>query len=269
MPDTLPADLRLALERTEGRRGVFGQPTVFFRETASTNDVALAMADRGAAEGTTVVALAQTAGRGRLGREWFSPPEAGLYVSVVCRDARAGSMLTLAAGVAVAEGIRAATGLPVSIKWPNDIVISDRVAPGRRRKLAGILAEGSAGAQGLHHVVVGFGINLTPAAYPPAIADRATSLEAELGRDVDRGSVLAEVLCAFNEHVTVLARGGRRSVLDRWRERAPSAVGTRVEWTADGVPRSGTTAGIDEDGALLVRVGSGVERIVSGEVRWS
>jgi BirA family transcriptional regulator, biotin operon repressor / biotin---[acetyl-CoA-carboxylase] ligase len=268
MPDTLPEDLELALDRTEHRRGHFGRPMIFFHETASTNDIALAMADRGAAEGTTVVALAQTAGRGRLGREWFSPPGAGLYVSIVCRNASAGSMLTLAAGVALTDGIRNATGLPVAIKWPNDIVVSDMAAPGGRRKLAGILAEGVMGPGGVQHVVVGVGINLRPAAYPARIAGRATSLEAELGRAVDRAGLLAEILCAFNEHLSALAAGECRSVLDRWRERAPSAVGTRIEWTADGLPRTGTTAGIDEDGALLVNAGKGVERIVGGEIVW-
>ncbi|MGH9309034.1 MAG: biotin--[acetyl-CoA-carboxylase] ligase [Vicinamibacterales bacterium] len=269
MPDTLPGDLQLALDRTEHRRGHFGRPTFFFHETASTNDVALAMADRGATEGTTVVALAQTSGRGRLGREWFSPAGAGLYVSIVCRNARAGSMVTLAAGVAVTDGIRNATGLPVSIKWPNDIVVSDTATPGRRRKVAGILAEGATGSGGVQHVVIGFGINLKPAAYPAAIAGRATSLEAELGRPVERAGVLAETLCAFNEHLTALAAGERRTILNRWRERAPSAIGTRIAWTTDGHPRTGTTAGIDEDGALLVKVDQRTERIIAGDITWN
>src|SRR6185436_8017573 len=107
------------------RRGSFGQPAVFFHETGSTNDIAAAMAEQGAPQGAMAVAFAQTAGRGRLGRVWFSPPGAGLYVSVVCRDATVAPLLTLAGGVAVADGIRAATGLPVEIKWPNDVVVAD------------------------------------------------------------------------------------------------------------------------------------------------
>src|SRR5690606_6342284 len=142
--------------------------------TASTNDEAARLAAAGATQGTTVVAAAQTAGRGRLGRAWFSPPGAGLYASVVIRDPRAAPLLTLAAGVAIAEGIRAAAGLPVEIKWPNDLVVDAGL--GRRRKLAGILTEGSSGVDGLQFVIVGFGVNLLPAAYPADIADRATSL---------------------------------------------------------------------------------------------
>lgn len=266
MSEPLPGPMAAALSAAAGRRGPFGSPAYFFSETGSTNDVAAALADRGATEGTTVIALAQTAGRGRLGRDWFSPPGAGLYVSVVCRTAAAAPYLTLAGGVAVAQGIQRATGLPVQIKWPNDIVVPG--AAGRRRKLAGILAEGSTGGGGIQHVVLGFGINMRPAGYPAAIADRATSIEAELGRDADPAAVLAETLAALASLVARLAAGDVREVLDTWRALAPSARGTAVEWDTVSGPVSGTSAGIADDGALLVRVGERVERIISGELRW-
>jgi BirA family transcriptional regulator, biotin operon repressor / biotin---[acetyl-CoA-carboxylase] ligase len=268
MAEPLPADLAEALDRSAGSRGRFGAPVMFLPETGSTNDVALAMAERGAPEGAMVIALAQTAGRGRMGRVWYSPPGAGLYVSLVCRTIRALPFLTLAGGVAVADGIRSATGLPVSIKWPNDVVVPDETAPGRRRKLAGVLAEGSSGADGLHYVVLGVGINLQPAAYPPELASRATSIETELGRPVDRGRVLADALSTLNHHVTTLGDGATSGLLARWRALAPTSVGARVEWTENGATRSGTTSGIDDDGALLVRTPDRVERIRSGEVTW-
>jgi BirA family biotin operon repressor/biotin-[acetyl-CoA-carboxylase] ligase len=268
MPDPLPADLAAALRSTAGRRRAFGDPTIFFAETGSTNDVAAKLADRGATEGTTVVALSQTAGRGRFGREWFSPPGAGLYVSVICRSRPAAPYLTLAGGVAVAEGIRRATGLPVQIKWPNDIVAADAVMRGRRRKLAGILAEASSGSEGVQHVVLGFGINLRPAAYPRAIADRASSIETELGRPADAGPVLAETLVALAEIMEPLAAGRPQPVLDRWRALAPSARGTSVAWETPSGSLAGVSAGIADDGALLVRVGDRIERVISGELRW-
>jgi BirA family transcriptional regulator, biotin operon repressor / biotin---[acetyl-CoA-carboxylase] ligase len=121
----------------------------------------------------------------------------------------------------------------------------------------------------LQYVVLGFGINLRPAAYPAGLTSRITSIEAELGRPVDRGRVLAEVLCVFNHHVTTLARGERAPLLARWRALAPTAIGARVEWTDNGVIRSGTTAGIDDQGALLVRTADRIEHIRSGEVIWS
>lgn len=267
MSDPVPEEFERALAATAGRRGAFGDPLYFFPETASTNDVAATLAEAGASQGTTVLASAQFAGRGRFGRTWFSPPGAGLYVSIVCRDERVAALLTLAGGVAVADGIRNATGLPVQIKWPNDIVVEDRRAA-RRRKLAGILAEATSTPDGLQYVILGFGINLSRAAYPPALSDRATSIEVELGRAVDGAAVLAETLAVFAERFRELERGHSRSLLDRWRELAPSSRGVIVEWDSIRGPLTGVCAGIDDAGALLVRVGDRIERIISGEVRW-
>lgn len=269
MPEPVPAEIAAALRATAGRRGAFGEPLHFFTETGSTNDVAATLAERGAAEGTTVVASSQTAGRGRLGRGWFSPPGAGLYVSVVFRNPRAVPLLTIAGGVAVADGIRAATGLPVGLKWPNDVIVESGLAPVRRRKIAGVLAEASSGAEGVQHVVLGFGINLRPAAYPPEIAGRASSIETELGRVPDAAAVLAETLCALAAYSEAVHAGDGGSLLERWRALAPSARGTTVRWDAPDGERTGVTDGIDESGALLVRTGGRVERIISGEVRWA
>jgi BirA family biotin operon repressor/biotin-[acetyl-CoA-carboxylase] ligase len=267
MSEAVPPEIAAPMRATADRRGSFGEPLHFFTETGSTNDVAASLADRGASEGTTVVALAQSSGRGRFGRAWFSPAGAGLYVSVVCRDARAAPFLTLAGGVAVADGIRTATGLPVQIKWPNDVIVRD--APSApRRKLAGILAEASTTPLGLQHVILGFGINLRPAAYPADLADRATSIETELGRPPDAGAVLAETLATLAKLMASLSRGVPDPVVARWRELAPSACGTTVEWETSSGRMSGTTAGIAEDGALLVRVGPRIERVISGELRW-
>ena len=267
MPEALPADIASELVRSASRRGHIGAPVYYFAEIGSTNDEAARLAEHGAADGTTVIASAQTAGRGRFGRSWFSPPGAGLYVSVICRNERAAPYLSLAGGVAVADGIGAATALPVEITWPNDIVID--AGFGRRRKLAGILAEASSSPEGLHHVILGFGINLRPAAYPSEIADRATSLEFELGREVAAGPVLCETLAALSTRLSELAAGDPSALLARWRELAPSATGATVEWdTPDGC-RSGKTAGIDDDGALRVRVDGTTERIISGTLKWS
>ena len=244
-----------------------GTPVHFFDEIASTNDEAARRADLGAPEGTTIVASAQTAGRGRFGRTWFSPAGAGLYVSVIVRDRRAAPFLSLAGGVAVADGIRIATGLPVELKWPNDVVIDD--GRGKRRKLAGILAEATTSTEGIQYVILGFGINVQAAAYPPEIRDRATSLESELGRPVDRELVLTATLAELEARLAQLAFGTTAPVLARWRELAPSASGSPVEWDTPSGVRSGRTEGIDDDGALRVRADGAIERIISGIVRWT
>jgi biotin-[acetyl-CoA-carboxylase] ligase BirA-like protein len=281
----VPPGLAHAIAQARPRLGRLGAPLLYFPTIGSTNDVAL---NRGAigrsassspldglgaqagerrgvepSEGLVVVADEQTAGRGRRGHAWFSPAGSGLYVSVVLAPAaarvdpaRATTLLTLAAGVALAEGIEAATGLRVDLKWPNDLQVS-------RRKLAGILAEAA------EIVVVGYGINVAATAFPPELRDRATSLESELGRVVDRHHVLVETLAALSNRYEDLLAGRFDAILDAWRVHAPAASGARVTWkTAEG-DRSGVTAGIDDRGALLVRDGARLERIISGEITWS
>jgi BirA family biotin operon repressor/biotin-[acetyl-CoA-carboxylase] ligase len=264
-----PAGLAAAWQQHAARLGAFARAPRYFQQAGSTNDIAAGLAAAGAAEGTTVVAAAQTAGRGRRGRSWYSPPGAGLYVSVVLRPrdggGRAGAttLLTLASGVALAEALRAVTGLPVEIKWPNDLVI------GRPpRKLAGILAEASTTQGRLDHVILGYGINLREVGFPRELTGRATSLERELGHPVDGASLLVESLAALASCYGELKQGRLAAILDRWRALAPGARGRTVEWDAPEGPRRGVTEGVDDEGALIVRVGPALERIVAGEVRW-
>jgi len=224
----------------------------------STMDAAAALAHDGVAHGVVVVAAEQTAGRGRRGTQWASPAGAGLYLSFVARPANAAStsLITLAAGVGVRDGIAAATGLGADLKWPNDLIVG-------KRKLAGILAEGLAIGTPQQAVIIGVGINIQPAAYPPDVAARATSLEGELGRGIDSDDVLESVLEHLWNRLALLERRPG-DILQAWRAASPNAIGTRVEW--DG--RHGMTAGIDESGALLVKTAERVERIIAGELRW-
>ena len=266
----MPGDVADELQRLSARLGPIGQRLHWFTTTGSTNDVAARLADGGAPEGTVVVAEAQTSGRGRHGRVWFSPQGAGLYVSVIFRpsgeSAIAGAenpmaLLTIASGAAVAEAVRAATGLPAEIKWPNDVMIG-------RRKLAGILAESSAQAGGAPFVVLGIGINLQPAAYPPELAARATSIEAESGRQADRAQVLAEILARLAERYADLRASRFDAILSAWRRLAPSLPSAPIEWDSPRGAMRGRAVDIDKQGALLVQVGDRVERVIAGEIRW-
>jgi BirA family biotin operon repressor/biotin-[acetyl-CoA-carboxylase] ligase len=266
---TLPGEFREALDRVSDRLGPFGQRILWYPDIGSTNDVAMALADAGEPEGTVVAADSQSAGRGRLGRSWASPPGAGIYASVVLRPApHVAPLLTLTAGVAVAEGIEAATGLPARVKWPNDVFVEGPLdslrSLGAGRKLAGILAESAS----LSAVVLGFGINVLPAAYPPEVALRATSIEAELGRASDRGLVLAECLAALGGRYRDLQAQRFEDILAAWRGRASSTFGRRVEWDAGGALHDGVAHDVDRDGALLVKQGQAVVRVIAGEVRW-
>jgi BirA family biotin operon repressor/biotin-[acetyl-CoA-carboxylase] ligase len=259
---TLPDDLAAALSAAGDRVGIFARRVRWYEEVGSTNDVAAALADRGEPEGAVVVADAQSAGRGRHGRVWASPPGAGLYMSVLVRPAtQAIGLLTIAAGVALAEGIQAATGLRPQLKWPNDVYLNGR-------KLAGILAEAGTSAFGVQHVALGCGVNLMPAAYPADIAARVTTIESELGRPIDRSLLLVQCLMALDARYRDLQSNVHAAVVDQWRERAASTFGRRVEWDVAGMTRRGIAEDIDETGALVVRDGTTRARVISGEVRW-
>jgi BirA family biotin operon repressor/biotin-[acetyl-CoA-carboxylase] ligase len=266
-----PDEWTAAIEGARPRLGRLASTVLYFDTIGSTNDEAAERSAKAVAplapEGLVVVADEQTAGRGRRGHTWFSPPGSGLYVSVVLvpassvDPARATMLLTLAAGVALAEGIEAAAGVACDLKWPNDLQVA-------RRKLCGILAESSGGRGAPDTVVVGYGINVLATAFPPELRDRATSLETEMGRAIDRHDLLAETLAALSHRYEDLLAGRFDAILDAWRRLAPGATGARVTWSTNAGSLTGVTAGIDHLGALLVRVGDHIERIVSGEVAW-
>ena len=258
----LPLEFADAVSEIHARLTLLGRRLHFFSSTGSTNDIAAGHAALPECEGAVFVADAQTSGRGRRGRTWFSPPGAGLYVSTILRPARspeperATLLTTIAAGVGLAEGVTNATGLAPSLKWPNDLYVA-------KRKLAGILAEGIGDA-----VVLGYGINISTASFPSELGDRATSLETELGRGIDRVRVFVETLAALANRYDDLLAGRFDAILDAWRALAPAAQGSRVSWTTLAGAREGTTCGVDSHGALLVKTSTGVQRIVAGEVAW-
>jgi BirA family biotin operon repressor/biotin-[acetyl-CoA-carboxylase] ligase len=254
----VPLELALPLDALRDRRPDVRLDVRWHGSVTSTMDLAVEAVSQQAPHGLVIGADMQTAGRGRRGHTWHSPAGRGLYFSIVLRPSAAATLplVTLAAGVGVHEGIRAATGLAAELKWPNDVNIG-------RHKLAGILAEGVAIGTPGQAVIVGVGLNVQPAAFPQDVAARATSLEGELGRAVDRGVVFAEVLRGMWDAAAALERNPG-DILIAWRAASPSATGTRVEW--DG--QHGKTAGIDDTGALLVKTESGTERIIAGELQW-
>lgn len=237
-----------------------------FPSVDSTNDRAIALAAAGAADGTVVSADAQTSGRGRRGRTWHSP-EGGLYLSYIVREAGdlpRPALLTLAAGVATARAVRDATGLDARLKWPNDLVTDEPA-----RKIAGVLAEASGAGSRLEVAIIGIGINVSAATFPADLSTRASSIANELGRDVDRDALQRALMAGLDREVARLRAGGHAAMLAEWAAGSPSARGRDVAWREGDDARRGVTAGVDEDGALLVRTGSGLHRLVAGEVIWA
>jgi len=232
--------------------------------TDSTNRVAMEMAENGAKHGTVVVADAQTAGRGRMGRRWVSPPGKNLYVSLLLRpfvptvDA---PRLALVAGVALADAVEA-MGVPAALKWPNDLYCGGR-------KAAGILAEMASDPDGVHHVVIGVGlnVNMVETDFPPELQDTATSLRICAGRVFRRVDVLARLLDAVGTRYAEFIGGGFASLRDGWGRR-DFLRGRRILLRRQGGEGWGTADGLDAVGALrfLPDGGPGVESVHSGEI---
>jgi BirA family biotin operon repressor/biotin-[acetyl-CoA-carboxylase] ligase len=266
MPEPLPADLAAAVSAAAARLGPFGR-IEYFSEVGSTNDVALTRAGAGAPHGSVFLAGAQQAGRGRHGRDWFSPPDAGIYMStIIRRDAWDGalSLVTLAAGVAVAQGLSIATGLQLELKWPNDVVI------GRPwRKIAGILSESASVGARVDAIVVGIGVNVRRTAFPADLADRATAIELESDRPVDVSACVVETLAAFADAVRMLSRKDTAGIAAAWRRYGRAGLGgAAVRWNDQQGVRRGIARDVDDSGALVVDSDGRTERLVAGEVFW-
>jgi BirA family biotin operon repressor/biotin-[acetyl-CoA-carboxylase] ligase len=222
-------------------------------ETASTNDDARALARAGAPHLTVVVADAQSAARGRLGRSWTVDPHQALNASWVVRPDMppdGWTVIPLVVGVAVANAVEQRTEVPARLKWPNDVRVG-------ARKLGGILTE----AEVPGFVIVGLGMNVLQTSFDEDRAATATSLAIEGAKRLDRPDLLARVLVLFSEALADPAKA-----LQRYRELCTTLGETvRVE-RANGVPVIGFARAIDESGALIVETERGDVRVASGDV---
>jgi BirA family biotin operon repressor/biotin-[acetyl-CoA-carboxylase] ligase len=240
---------------------------VWLATTDSTMRAAGELAARGAAHGTAVIAEEQTAGRGRLGRSFHSPPGTNLYVSILLRPTPPGMLaptLVLAAGVAVAECVAGWLGAPgrVDLKWPNDVRID-------RKKTSGILVELASDASLPVWAVLGIGVNLNvdPATFPAEFRQRATSLAAASGRPLDRVAFTRRLFGTLERVLDLHASQGFAGVRPRfeaWFRMGGQPV--RVLEPAGGT-LEGVVAGVDPDGALRLRLADGrAQRVLAGEV---
>lgn len=229
-----------------------GKQRIDLEACGSTNDEAARFARSGASHGTVVIAETQSAGRGRDGRVWRSPP-GGLYLSAILRPPIALDMvppLTLAIGVAVCDAVRLC-GVGGRLKWPNDVLVD-------RKKLAGVLVEAQSQGGRLESVVVGIGLNLMEV--PADVSDIATSLD-ECGCPTDRELVIERVCTQVERWVDRYVATGLPSIASAWQARMVDDLQVRAGELI------GHVAGLDTDGALLIRDPSGVvSRVRSGDV---
>lgn len=230
-------------------------------KTASTNDVVREQARKGAAGGFLVAAARQTAGRGRLGRTWESPPNRGLYVSILLRPnllmTEAGK-LTILGSVAAVDAVEAISGLRPRIKWPNDLILNGR-------KLAGLLIETERKADRIAFAVIGIGINVRHQAedFSPEVRALATSLYLATGHLYRRADLLVALLHALERRLDRPFAEAREA----WTA-SSLTLGQRVSLTTSRGVKHGQAMGLDESGALLLRNDSGeVETVTSGDMQ--
>jgi BirA family biotin operon repressor/biotin-[acetyl-CoA-carboxylase] ligase len=240
-----------------------GQPPMIYSESmTSTNIVLKQAAESGAAHGTVALCEEQTAGRGRRGRGWISPRGQGLWVSLLARPAlppgRA-QLITFAAAIAMAEAVEKETGLDILIKWPNDLTL-------KGKKVCGILLELSGDVETIAYVVIGTGLNVGERAYPPEISGSATSLAAALGHPVERAPILRSYLAAMEKYMDALSRESLPGIIKAY-ENKSCTLHQAVRVTGGGEEFLGTAAGLDENGALLVKLEDGtIRHVLAGDV---
>ncbi len=228
----------------------FGRNFIFEATVGSTMDLARDAATRGAPEGTVAAADEQTAGRGRLGRSWVTPPAVNLASTIVVRPPHSVLRdIAMIAPLAICHAIQDIVAIRPDIKWPNDVMIGGK-------KVAGVLIEvPEASAPDAAVVLVGAGINVNfdPRQFED-IRDIATSVKVECGHEVDREALLAAYLAHFERHYDG-ARAGE-SMRDRWRERLVT-LGQPIHASWPGGEADGIAEDVDESGALIVRTSSG------------
>ena len=250
----LPYEIRSNLQTN-----YMGKKIYFFKEVDSTNLVAKKLANEGAAEGTIVIAGKQRRGKGSRGKKWISP-SGGVWMTIILRpdvEPNKAPQLTLVTGVAVAETLIQELGLDVEIKWPNDILIDNK-------KVSGILTEVKTNIIGVEYVLVGIGIDLK-IDIPPELRDTATSLQAELEREIRGAELIQKFLQNFEDNYNEFKADNFPYILNKWR-RLSGTVGKYVELRRKGGVIRGEAIGISKNGRLVLEMDNGnLRKVISGE----
>jgi BirA family biotin operon repressor/biotin-[acetyl-CoA-carboxylase] ligase len=241
---------------------VLGKRLHLLQEVDSTNTWAIKEALKGAEEGEVFLAEAQTQGKGRMGRKWFSPKGKNIYLSLILKPQMPPQrvpLLNLGASLALAYVLEK-LGLEPELKWPNDVLL-------RGKKVCGILSEAYAEADKVNFVVLGIGLNVNTKKedFPEELRDSATSLLIETGKEFSRNHLVKEILQEL-EGVYFLLKENPGEVLSKWCSYA-KVEGKMVEVESFGELIEGVAEGIDEEGALLVKTERGIKRVVAGDVK--
>lgn len=259
-PDKLNAEVLSNLLETN----VFGKDLVIYDSVESTQNIARAAAEAGAAEGMLIIAEQQVSGRGRMGRGWISPRGKGIWMSMVLRPKvpiHFAPQLTLLTAVALCRSLRRKTDLPVGIKWPNDLLIAGK-------KISGILLESAAEDERLRYVIAGIGIsvNLEVSDYTEELLEKATSLRVAGGLKLDRHEVLADFLHEWEQLYFLYEEQGFGPIITLW-EALSVSLGKLARLTTPQGEIVGIPIGLDESGAIRIELEDGtLKSIFSAEM---
>ena len=244
---------------------VFGkQNIIYLKETDSTNTRAKELAAQGAPEGTLIIAEKQTNGRGRRGRNWFSPPGGGIYCSLILRPTMQPGetpRITLMTAVVLAETLIFLMKLKLRIKWPNDILVNGK-------KLAGILTEISTEMDAVNYIVVGLGLNVNTRFenFPKEIKKTATSILIETGNRTPRIKLIQKYLKLYEQYYDMFKKNNFKPIMSRWRELA-DIIGKQIKVNVIGKTHIGEVVDVDNDGVLILKDDQGMlQRIFSGDI---
>lgn len=260
-PDTvIPEEIKCF-----NRAGSVGQTIRYVESTATTQRIAHDWAQEGAVHGSLVIADEQTGGKGRMGRTWHSPKGTGLWMSFILRPEiplNHAPHLTLLLSVAVARALRRESGADVGIKWPNDLYVGGK-------KVCGVLTEVRAEADRVHYCVAGVGINIHPYAgeRPYNLDAVATSLAEHSVRPLHRAKVAGACCLEIEQLLKLYEQKGFSPIRTLWESYAFMLGQTVTVRAADGT-KTGIAVSLDENGALLLKTGTGTERVYSADVSY-
>jgi BirA family transcriptional regulator, biotin operon repressor / biotin---[acetyl-CoA-carboxylase] ligase len=241
---------------------LIGRDVEFFSEVTSTNILAKERAEDGCKEGLVIISSKQTGGKGRSNRTFVSP-DGGLYLSVVLRpdqELSNMSILPLLAGLAVSKAISTTVLRESSLKWPNDVLMGGK-------KVCGILVESGVKGDKLEYVVIGIGINvnITMDQFPAELQEKASTLKEIIGDDVDLVELLRDLIYFLEILYGRFIEGEIDHILEKWSERS-STLGKQVRIQTSGGSMEGKALGVDQTGALMLKIDGSLHRIDVGDV---
>ncbi|MEG0371176.1 MAG: biotin--[acetyl-CoA-carboxylase] ligase [Clostridium sp.] len=239
-----------------------GRDIVYFNEIGSTNDEIKRLAKNGAAEGTLVIANMQTNGRGRLQRVWEDSRGENISMSLLLRPLIPPFMapgITQVVALSVVNGLKKSCDLDFTIKWPNDIILNNK-------KVCGILTEMDGEIDNLNYIIVGVGINVNQMSIHDEISHKATSINIEYGKKIDRKIVVSNILNEFEENYEVFKSEGISSFIEELKKNS-ALIGKRVTISNPFKTFNAQVVDIDKEGYLVVKGEDGsTQSVVGGEV---